>query len=63
MFYLGLEGEWTHKMVRVPSYPGVNVAACYQTVQETATADCFYYGDSESTSEHHVALDPRDVTV
>lgn len=65
MFYVGMTGGWEFRSIRVPQRPNAYVVSCYQTVEETATADCFYI---ETTSRggpvaemYHIALDPRDI--
>ena len=62
MFYIGLNGGWEVRDIRVPPLPGMFVVSCYQTVEETATADCFYRAGDDLELEH-VAMDERDVEI
>ncbi len=65
MFYIGMTGGWEYRQVRVPQLPNAYVVSCYQTVEETATADCFYIEttpqDGPVAEMHHIALNPADV--
>jgi hypothetical protein len=67
MFYIGLDGGWVYRSIRVPQLPNAYVVSCYQTVEETATADCFYI-EARTRGEpvvelQHIALNPDDVVI
>jgi hypothetical protein len=67
MFFVGLEGEWESRMVRVPLLPDAHAHTCLQAKDETATADCFYVGldddGNEAAAIQHVILNPEDVVL
>jgi hypothetical protein len=67
MFFVGEDDEWESRTIKVPSVAGGRVVACYQTVKETGTADCFYVGHAADGSEiagvRHVILQPEDVVI
>ncbi len=64
MFWMGLTGGWETRQIFVPQEPDMLAVACYQTVEETATADCFYrpINPSDSALVVHVMLEPGDRT-
>lgn len=67
MFFLGLQGEWENRVIKVPTTPGGTAIACYQTVDETGTADCWYVGHDENGKDEtllrHIVLKPEDVMI
>ena len=67
MFFIGLMGEWESRTIHVPYVAGGVVVSCYQAVEETATADCFYVAHDDSGKEiagvTHVILEPAAVMI
>jgi hypothetical protein len=67
MFFVGSQGEWEWRMIRVPELPGAHAHTCLQAHDETGTADCFYIGLDDDGKEvavlQHVILAPEDVVL
>jgi hypothetical protein len=66
MFWQGAEDEWESRVITVPLLSGGHVVACFQTHEETATAECFYRAEVDGQSisgMRHIILHKEDVVI
>lgn len=66
MFWQGADDEWESRVITVPLLSGGHVVSCFQTHEETATAECFYRAEVDGKSlsgVRHIILQKEDVVL